>query len=66
VSSLHVRNFATALQLHRRLDPIGVLRIIRIFTIAINADYSFGESISAPVQAAAWKLVESIVSELDQ
>jgi hydrogenase maturation protease len=66
VSSPHVTNFATALQLYKRLEPARIPRMIKIFTIDISPNYTFGESISPTVQTAASKLVEMIVSEVKQ
>lgn len=66
VSSPHGTNFAMALQLYRSLQPERVPRRIRIFTIDIDPNIVFGESMTGPVQESASKLVESIFREIEQ
>jgi len=65
-SSPHVTNFAAALELYRRLEPSEVPETIRIFTIDINSEFTFRESISSPIQEAASKLAEIISREVEQ
>jgi hydrogenase maturation protease len=65
-SSPHGTNFVTALELYRELEPQRIPEKIRIFTIDIKADYSFGESMSAPVREAASKLAELLATEIQQ
>jgi len=64
VSSPHVTNFATALELYKKLEPDAIPRTIRIFTIDIKPEFIFGEGLSPPVQEAASKLVDQIVREI--
>lgn len=56
----HVTNFATALELYRRLDPSRVPGTIRIFTIDIEPKLTFSEEMTETVRNAAAKLIEQI------
>jgi len=64
--SPHVLNFATALELYKRLEPSKIPSTIRIFTIDIDPDFTFRESLSPPIQKAAANLVEIIVQRIEQ
>lgn len=66
VSSPHVTNFATALELYRKLEPGEIPEKIRIFTIGISSEFAFHEGLSPPVQEAASRLVEIICHEIEQ
>jgi hydrogenase maturation protease len=63
-TSPHITNFATALELYRRLEPNEIPATIRIFTIDIQPEFTFGEDMSPPVREAATKLVERITREV--
>lgn len=65
-SSPHGTNFATALQLYRRLTPERMPRRIRIFTVDIHPTLSFGEAMSTPIREAASRLAESIVHQIER
>jgi hydrogenase maturation protease len=65
-ASPHDTNFATALELYRGLEPNRIPSRIRIFTVDIRPTLTFGEGLSPPVQEAASKLAESIVSEIER
>jgi hydrogenase maturation protease len=65
-SSPHTTNFATALELYKRLEPSRVPSSIRIFTIDIDSHFIFSDKLSRPVQTAAIKLVEQIAKEIEQ
>jgi hydrogenase maturation protease len=65
-SSPHTTNFATALELYKKLEPGRVPSSIRIFTIDIDSHFIFSDKLSRPVQTAAIKLVEQIAKEIDQ
>jgi len=60
----HITDFATALELYRRLEPTKIPPKIRIFTIDIEPTLTFSEEMSAPVHSAASKLVEQIAREI--
>jgi len=60
----HITDFATALELYRRLSPSEIPPKIRIFTIDIAPTLTFGEGMSEPVRNAAQKLVEQITREI--
>ena len=62
--SPHGTNFATALELYRKLKAEEIPKTIRIFTIGINPEYTFNDALSPPVQKAALKLVESVTKEI--
>jgi hydrogenase maturation protease len=62
--SPHGTNFATALALYRRLKGQEIPKTIRIFTIGINPEHTFNETLSPLVQKAALKLVESVANEI--
>jgi len=63
-SSPHTTNFATALELYKKLQPSRIPRSIRIFTVDINSNFTFSETLSPEVHAAALKLTEQIVREI--
>jgi hydrogenase maturation protease len=63
-TSPHITNFATALELYRRLEPNEIPATIRIFTIDIQPEFTFSEDMSPPVREAATKLVERITREV--
>ena len=60
----HITDFATALELYRRLDPSEIPPKIRIFTIDIEPTLTFSEEMSEPVRSAATKLIEQIAREI--
>jgi hydrogenase maturation protease len=62
--SPHVTNFATALELYKRLKPSEIPDTIRIFTIDIEPDFTFREKLSSTIQEAAANLVELLVGLL--
>jgi len=62
--SPHVMNFATALELYKRLDPSEIPGTIRIYTIDIDPDFNFHEELSPTIQAAAADLTEMITQQL--
>jgi hydrogenase maturation protease len=63
-SSPHATNFATALELFKRLEASEIPNTIRIFTIDINPKFRFSEALSPPVQRAALELAELIAKEI--
>jgi hydrogenase maturation protease len=65
-SSPHVTNFATALELYTRLENGAIPDTIRVFTIDIESEFTFSETMSPPVQRAASELIELIANELNQ
>ena len=65
-SSPHTTNFATALDLYKKLEPSRVPSSIRIFTIDIDSHFVFSDKLSPPVQTAAVKLVEQIAREVER
>jgi hydrogenase maturation protease len=65
-SSPHTTNFATALELYKKLQPSRIPKSIRIFTIDVNPDLTFRETLSPSVQTAAEKLAEQITREVDR
>jgi hydrogenase maturation protease len=60
----HVTNFATALELYKKLEPDMVPRLIRIFTIDVEQDLTFREGMSPRVQEAVLKLTEMLVRQI--
>jgi Ni,Fe-hydrogenase maturation factor len=64
-ASPHVTDFATALDLYKRVKPTEIPVSIRIFTIGINSKFTFTEGLSQPVQRAALKLTDLIAAELE-
>jgi hydrogenase maturation protease len=64
--SPHVTNFATALELYRRLEPSEIPSTIRIFTIDIDPGFTFRESLSPSIQEAAANLAEMIAQRIDE
>jgi hydrogenase maturation protease len=65
-SSPHSTNFATALELFRRFGTSVIPNAIRIFTIDINPEPTFRETLSPPVERAAFELAELVGHELEQ
>lgn len=66
VSSPHGTNFATALELYKKLEANEIPKTIRIFTIDIKPEFTFTEALSPPVQRAALELAERIAVEVEQ
>jgi len=66
VSSPHDTNFATALELYKKLEANEVPKTIRIFTLDISPEFTFTEALSPPVQRAALELAERIALEVEQ
>jgi hydrogenase maturation protease len=66
VSAPHVTDFATALELYKKLEPGNIPEIIRIFTIDINPEFAFREGLSPRIEEAASKLVELIFREVEK
>jgi len=64
--SPHVLNFATALELYKRLKTTGLPSTIRIFTIDIEPDFTFREKLSPTIQEAAANLVDIITQYIEQ
>ena len=64
VSSPHSTNFATALTLYKKLEPAKIPSTLRIFTIDINPEFTFSETLSTQVQRAASELAERIAAEI--
>jgi len=60
----HVTNFATALELYKKLEPDMVPRVIRIFTIDVEEDLTFREGMSPTVQKAVAELTDMLVSKI--
>ena len=60
----HVTNFATALELYKKLEPDMVPRVIRIFTIDVEEDLTFREGMSPTVQKAVAELADMLVSKI--
>jgi hydrogenase maturation protease len=63
-TSPHGINFATALDFFKNLEPDRVPGSIQIFTIDIESNPPFSESMSPAVRKAASKLAESIIREI--
>jgi hydrogenase maturation protease len=63
-SSPHAMNFATALELYKKLKPESIPTRIRIFTIAINSEYTFNDRLSPQVEEAAQRLANLVVDEI--
>ncbi len=61
----HIMNFATALELYKRLEPSRIPGTIRIFTIDIDPNFTFREKLSPTVQDAAENLVEMILHHIE-
>lgn len=64
--SPHVTNFATALELYKRLEPNEIPGTIRIFTIDIDPDFTFHEELSPTIRDAAANLTEMITQQVKQ
>jgi len=65
-SSPHTTNFATALDLYKKLEPDRVPSSIRIFTIDIDSHFTFSDKLSPRVQTAAVNLAEQITREVER
>ena len=65
-SSPHATNFATALELYRRLEPNETPRSIKIFTISTHGEFTFREGLSPRVNEAALKVTDLIAGEIEQ
>jgi hydrogenase maturation protease len=63
-SSPHSTNFATALTLYKNFEAAKIPRTLRIFTIDINPEFTFSETLSPQVQRAASDLAELIATEI--
>jgi hydrogenase maturation protease len=64
--STHVTGFQTALELYKMFDPSKVPKRIKIFTVGIEPDFTFKESLSAPVKEAAAKLADLVRIRLSE
>jgi len=62
----HIMNFATALELYKRLDPSKIPSTIKIFTIDIDPKFTFRENLSPTIRHAAEDVVEMIVKQIHQ
>ncbi len=65
-SSPHGTNFTVALQLYRDFEPDRIPKRIMIFTVDIDPEFTFRESMSAPVREAASTLTEQIARDIEQ
>lgn len=65
-TSPHGMNFATALDLYLNIEPDRIPKSIRIFTIDIESNPPFSETMSPLVQKAALQLTEMIIREISQ
>jgi hydrogenase maturation protease len=63
-SSPHSTNFATALTLYKTLNAAEIPSTLRIFTIDINPEFTFRETLSPQIQRAASELAELIATEI--
>jgi hydrogenase maturation protease len=63
-SSPHATNFMTALELYKKLEPKRIPHKIRIFTIGIQSEFTFRESLSPSIQAAAAELTTRLAREI--
>ncbi|HUK51056.1 MAG TPA: hydrogenase maturation protease [Terriglobales bacterium] len=64
-SSPHTTNFATALELYKKLEPDRVPKLIRIFTIDVKPDLTFRDALSSSVRTAAEELAQQLVREIE-
>jgi len=64
-SSPHTTNFATALELYKKLEPERVPKLIRIFTIDVKPDLTFRDVLSSSVRMAAEELAEQLAREIE-
>lgn len=65
-SAPHLMNFATALELYKRLEPSEIPESVRIFTISINPEFTFKETLSPHVQKAASELADLVAHEIER
>ena len=65
-STPHATNFLTALELYRRLEPARIPERIRVFTIGIKTDFTFNETLTPIVEAAASQLTTVLVNEINK
>ncbi len=65
-SSPHSTNFATALELYRKLESSRIPKKIRIFTVDVNPEFVFREALSPPVRTAALQLADLVQREIGQ
>lgn len=66
ITSPHITNFATALELYKKLEPSAIPSTIRIFTIDIESKLTLSEEMSEPVSDAAMRLVEQITCTIQR
>lgn len=64
-SSPHDTNFVTALELYKNLEPERMPKKIRIFTVDIAPTLTFSENMSPQIQAAASKVADLIMHEIE-
>ena len=62
----HDVNFITALELYKRLQQDRIPKTIRIFTIAIQNQWTFKSDLSPSIQVAAARLTELLINELKE
>jgi hydrogenase maturation protease len=60
----HTTNFATALELYKKIRPDKIPSRIRIITVDVDPDLTFREGMSAPVQEAAIRLTDKLIAEI--
>jgi hydrogenase maturation protease len=65
-SAPHATNFITALELYKKLKPARIPESIRIFTIAIQPDFTFRESLGPTIKGAASQLTELLTNEINR
>jgi hypothetical protein len=59
-------NFITALELYQKLEATRIPEKIRIFTITIKPEFTFKESLTPTIQAAASHLTELLINEINR
>jgi hydrogenase maturation protease len=65
-TAAHSTNFATALELYKKLAPSRMPEQIRIFTITIQPEYIFREKLSPRVRTAASHLTTLLTKEIQR
>jgi len=65
-SAPHAVNFITALELYRKLQPHRIPEKIRIFTIGINSQFVFTETLTTKIETAASRLTELLAGEIEK
>jgi hydrogenase maturation protease len=65
-AAAHSTNFATALELYKKLAPSRIPERIRIFTITIRPEYIFRDNLSPRVRTAASKLTALLTKEIQR